>query len=493
MRASRSPAIAAWTILVLTPWLASRSLAQTPTQAEILERLDRLERNQVELEKRLEAKDARIDELESELDRAKQPREASVIPEKAPSDAVVEKEPEHYGEFTPGGGFRVAKTKYGDAWLSAYAYVRYLNQKALDKHYTDDFGREFEVDRRNDAQVNKAIIYLKGWVYDPDFRYLLYTWSANTSQGQGAQVVVAGNLSYHFNDALTLGLGIGALPTSRTNRGSWPYLLKVDHRTIADEFFRGSYTTGIWSEGTIADGLKYKIMLGNNLSQLGVDAGQMDSEFSTVSGSLWWMPTTGEFGTRAGYGDFDYHEKVASTLGLQFTYSPETKQSQPGQNDPDNSQIRLSDGTRIFSVDAFGPGFQVDEATYRMTSFDAGVKYRGWALEGEYYWRWLNDFSTTGGPLPNDDFFDHGFQLQASTMLLPKTLQLFATGSTVFGEYGDPWDTSVGLNWFPFKRQQLRVASEVIYLDESPVGYASIPLAVGGKGPVFHTNLELYF
>jgi hypothetical protein len=78
-------------------------------------------------------------------------------------------------------------------------------------------------------------------------------------------------------------------------------------------------------------------------------------------------------------------------------------------------------------------------------------------------------------------------------MLLPKTLQLFGTGSVVFGEYGEPWDASVGLNWYPLKRQEFRATFETIYLDESPVGYASIPYVVGGKGPVFVTNLELIF
>ena len=39
----------------------------------------------------------------------------------------------------------------------------------------------------------------------------------------------------------------------------------------------------------------------------------------------------------------------------------------------------------------------------------------------------------------------------------------------------------------------MRLTFETIYLDESPVGYASIPYAVGGKGPVFHTNIDLLF
>ncbi len=41
---------------------------------------------------------------------------------------------------------------------------------------------------------------------------------------------------------------------------------------IADEFFRGSYTSGLWAWGKITDTLKYRVMIGNNLSQLGVDA-----------------------------------------------------------------------------------------------------------------------------------------------------------------------------------------------------------------------------
>jgi len=501
-------------LLALLSLVAAPARAQAPAQTDILERLERLERNQAELERQLEEKDKRIDELESELRKGHEPEAAApkttTMPPAAAGEApppvapapgtemkeetvAAAEEEKYYGEFVGGRGFRVAHTKYGDAWLSAYSYVRYLNQKALENSYTDDFGRRFDVDQRNDVQVNKAILYLKGWVYDPDLRYVFYTWSANTSQGQTAQVVVAGYLSYHLNDALNLGAGISGLPAVRSNRGMWPYMLKVDHRTLADEYFRGSYTTGFWLEGKLAEGLKYKVMLGNNLSQLGIDAVQLDDGFSTVSGSIWWMPTTGEYGTRESYGDYDYHDRVATTLGAQFTFSPEDRQSQPGQDDPDNTQIRLSDGTRLFSNDAFGTGTQVDKAKYYMTSFDAGVKYRGWSLEGEYYFRWVNDLSITGPPPPDDEFFDHGFQLQASTMLLPKLLQLYGTGSVVFGEYGDPWDASVGLNWYPFKRQEFRLTFETIYLDESPVGYASIPYVVGGKGPVFHTNIDLLF
>ena len=37
-------------------------------------------------------------------------------------------------------------------------------------------------------------------------------------------------------------------------------------------------------------------MLGNNMSTLGVDAGQIDNKLNTVAGALVFLPTTGEYG-----------------------------------------------------------------------------------------------------------------------------------------------------------------------------------------------------
>jgi hypothetical protein len=70
-----------------------------------------------------------------------------------------------------------------------------LSQPTLDDSYTDSFDRTFDLDLRNDIQFNKVNLTFNGWVYDPNLRYLLYTWTNNTSQGDGAQVVVAGTLN----------------------------------------------------------------------------------------------------------------------------------------------------------------------------------------------------------------------------------------------------------------------------------------------------------
>jgi hypothetical protein len=38
------------------------------------------------------------------------------------------------------------------------------------------------------------------------------------------------------------------------------------------------------------------MMLGNNMSTLGVDAGQIDAKLNTFAGALVFLPTTGEYG-----------------------------------------------------------------------------------------------------------------------------------------------------------------------------------------------------
>ena len=165
---------------------------------------------------------------------------------------------------------------------------------------------------------------------------------------------------------MTLGAGITSLPSVRSTEGQFPYWLGVDDRLIADEFFRGSYTTGVWLKGELSTKLKYMAMLGNNLSTLGVSASQLDNTLNTTSLMLQWLPTTGEFGLYGTFGDYDYHEKLATRLGGHYTHSPEDKQSQPGTNGIENSQIRLTDGSVIFTPDLFGPGITVEKVDYEM-------------------------------------------------------------------------------------------------------------------------------
>ena len=391
-------------------------------------------------------------------------------------------------------GFQLASTDKGTVTMKLLSYVRYLNQDRLDATYTDTFGNTSPVKRRQDIHLNKVNIQFMGWARSPKLRYLAYVWTSGTSQGQTSQVVVGGNLNYSVNKYVTLGGGIGALPGVRSTEGTFPFWLSMDNRLIADEFFRPSYTMGVWASGEVTPKLEYHAMLGNNLSQFGVDAGQIDNGLNTVAVALKWYPTTGEFGALSGFGDFEQHDKVATRLGAHYTRSLETSQSQPSSDGFENVQIRLSDGSVIFKPGLFGDGIQVREATYQMTSADAAVKYRGVALEGEYYWRRIDNLDGPGvAGLPFTSFIDDGFQLQASVMAIPKTIMAYAGASKVFGERGDPYDGRLGVTWYPYQDRVVWWNFEYLYTKRSPVGGASLPYVVGGNGDTFYTNFVLNF
>src|SRR5947208_3430522 len=107
------------------------------------------------------------------------------------------------------------------------------------------------------------------------------------------------------------------------------------------------------------------------------------------------------------------HKKIATRIGGHFTRSTETRQGQPSTDGFENVTLRVSDGSSIFTPSLFAPGVQIDEARDMMFSLDAGAKLQGFALEGEYYWRKIDDFKTIGSSthLPFDQLNDEGVQL----------------------------------------------------------------------------------
>jgi hypothetical protein len=397
-------------------------------------------------------------------------------------------EEKRWAAYTPNLGFKVARTEHGELSISIYTYARYLNQNALAPSYINSFGQVIPVVRRQDLQLQKLQFKFLGWVMSQKFTYYLWAWTSNPTMGQPAQVVLAGHVDYNFSKYFVFGAGIYSLPGTRSVEGNFPFWLSVDSRLIGDEFFRPSYSTGINARGDITDRLRYQAMLANNTSQLGVSALQLDNGLNTFSGALVWEAP--DYGIA--WGDFEDHKKLAYRLGAHFSRSHETVQSQPGTETIDNTQIRLGDGTIIFTPNIFGQGVSVTALDWKMTCADLGLKYHGFSFDAEYYWRWLNNFVGPGtAGLP--EIFNNGFQLQASAMAIPKTLQFYTGGSMVLGNRGGGYDTRVGLNWFPWKNKVVRWNAEGLLLYRSPVGYTSVPYNVGSTGFVFHTNLEMAF
>lgn len=491
---------------------------------ELLRARQELQRSLDEIHRQVDDIDSRIDELVGEDGAAEppapaqtspspsapiqtrpeplaqaEPRRPVELPEQVepspPAEDQIEAEPEgtEPGVYEPGRGIILASGRLGEASLGIRGYFRYLNQMGLNESYTDSFGRQFALDKRQDFQLNRLQLLTRGWLFDPRLRWSFYAWTQNVSLGDESQVVVGGNMTAALHRALNVQLGIFSIPSTRSTNQSFPNWLRIDHRTMADEFFRGSYSEGILAFGTLAKGLEYSASLTNNLSILGVSADELDNGLNTYSLALRWMPTTGEFGPGEGFGDWEHHEDLATLLGVRFTHSREDAQAQSGPNDFENTQLRLSDGTIIFAPDPFGTGGTIDKATYQMLNLDAGLKYQGWSLDAEYYFRWIDDFDVITQPWPVTELYDHGFQLQGSTMLIPHKLQAYLSGSTIFGEYGEPWDVAAGMTYFPFGRKEVRMNAQALYMEQSAVGYTAVPYQVGGDGWVFTVDVGYWF
>ncbi|MGH2609978.1 MAG: hypothetical protein ACRDHF_12940, partial [Tepidiformaceae bacterium] len=56
-----------------------------------------------------------------------------------------------------------------------------------------------------------------------------------------------------------------------------------------------------------------------------------------------------------------------------------------------------------------------------MWAIDGGLKWNGLAVNGQYYFRWVNNFDADG-PIPVDSTYDHGFELSGCRSCIYKNI-----------------------------------------------------------------------
>jgi hypothetical protein len=340
--------------------------------------------------------------------------------------------------------------------------VRYLDQLPPDQSATDHLGRPIPVEPRKDFQFHRVMLFSQGWLFSPKFQYSTFVWTVQDTN----QVAVGGALSYSFSKYFTLGGGWNAYPGTQSLQGSHPYWESYD-RVMADEFFRPYFSQGVFAQGNLLSTLQYRWMIGNNNSNLDIPASKLDRDLSG-GGAITWLPTTGEFGPRGAFGDYERHKKLATRFNLAYTYSPEDRQAPLGTL-PDNTTLRLADSLNLFDTGALVNGVTVERAHYQLVSAAAGMKYRGFWLQGEGYGRLLNHL-IADGPLPTNSIRNTGFYVQAADMIVPKRFELYASTSYVFGDFArHPHEFIAGGNYYPWDTRNLRLNIQVINVSHSPV------------------------
>lgn len=391
-----------------------------------------------------------------------------------------------WGEFDPGKGMVIGRNELGTMSISFYMLLRYLNQQPASLSYVDHNHTKRLVDTRNDIELHRMMVWLKGYAYDPRLKYVINFWTVNSTKN----IHTIGSLNYEISKWLTFGAGIEGLPGVRSLNGQHPYFLGTD-RHLGDEFFKPGFTMGAWLRGKLSKKGYFRMMVGNNLSEVGTTTAQLTRNMATGA-TVFWYPTTGEFGPRAGYGDYEMHDKLATRTGLSITQSREDRFAQV-DDQPNNTQLKLSDGVNLFETGALAPGVTVERANYTIVSADAALKYRGFFADFNYYSRWLNGFKASGGSVPDGSIFDHGFMLQIADQVKPQKLELYTAYSYIWGEFNNPWEIALGANYYPKKTRNWRLNMMINHIEQSPVN-SQFGYYVGGQtGETIAIATDVFF
>lgn len=387
--------------------------------------------------------------------------------------------------YTPGEGFDIVIGKKGSLNFGAYGLFRYINQLPPGQSYVDHLGNSRNIDTRNDFQLQRVMLFFRGFFLDPKLNYNLTLWTVNATN----QVAVIGGITYKFAKQFNLSVGWGALPGTRSNHYSHPFWLAPD-RIMADEYFRPYFTQGMWADGEILPGVIYTAMIGNNSSNLGVSAVNLSRSLAS-SASIDWRPTTGEFGKYSSFSDYDEHKKLATTIGTAFTHSRENRFTQNIEDNPVNTGIRLSDALNLFQIGALAKDVTVLESDYNMVSANMGFKYKGFFLQTEWYSRTLNKFTTTG-PVPITSTLDQGFYVAASYMAIRNWMELYCYGSQIWGQFNNANEIAGGVNIYPYGRWYMKLNAQAIVVNRSPVS-STFGYYVGGlKGTILSLAASIF-
>lgn len=366
--------------------------------------------------------------------------------------------------------------------MDLWTQFRYTNFSRAREDWIDSAGNLQPVRNLNSFEIMRNWVLFTGYAYDPRLQYYLTFFSSTAFN----DTTLLGWVNYQFSKGFDLRAGNWLIPGSREWYNSYRYTLGAD-RTMATTFFRPNISPGIWAQGEPIEGLNYVVMAADAFNRFGQTVNRV-GESLTFSGSTWWEPL-GAFGP--GPADIEDHQTITPRFGTSFTAGRTYAQRTPSlPTNPEDTILRLSDGTPVFLPNALGPGTQVSAVDVQLWAIDAGFKYRGISLVGEYYLRRLNNFAfrTRGTPDSLDTFAQGGY-LQGGFFFVPKKLQLFARHSFVNGPYGYGDEWGGGINWFVKGTRNWRFTGEVLKVNSSPADNVLTGYRAGESGTLFQVQM----
>lgn len=359
-----------------------------------------------------------------------------------------------------------------------FTEARYTNFGASEATWTDSTGAVLPIDSFDSTEITRNFIQFSGFAADPRLQFTAFIFSSTALN----DTLYLGWINYRFSDALDVRVGTWQLPGTREWYQSFRYTVGAE-RLMATTFFRPNISPGIWAQGQLSENVRYVAMLANSQNRFTQGVERIGSS-RAVSGTMWWEPT-GDFGL--GPSDIEHHTTPSLRLGASMTFSEEANQGfgDPAVDNPEDTILRLSNGTPLFRPGALAPGVQLESTRYNLWAIDAAVKYRGLGVSFEYFFRLLDDFEAVPSPVPFDSLFDHGGLLEGGFFLIPGKFEVFARTSHVTGQFGSGSEYCGGVNWYPKGTREWRFTAEVLEINDSPAENLLTGYRAGESGTLF--------
>ena len=352
---------------------------------------------------------------------------------------------------------------------------------------------------QNEFEFERLRLTFNGFAWNPNFRYS-FQFDADTDAGPGAEVVDAldyfvtldiGNQYFGMpQKQLALRFGKWKIGFNRAREESGTRMQFSDRATASVLFdFDRSIGFGLLGELTprYGESLDWQLTIGNGIDTGGFRTnrvGQLDRNMSIASRINWLM--MGDWG-KDGHADLDHRCIPAIRLGGGFAFTRIDR-----------------DGTREFnfprvvdtgaSINTVLPG-AVDAYNLFLFSQDINVKYLGWSLIFESYYRQFSGF--TGAALPS--FNDFGYWFEVGKFVIPGRMQLIARHSYIEGDSStlggintSSDEVAGGLVWY-FNKHQSKMTFDVTRLNGSPANDSALGIRAGDSGYLFRTTYQWKF
>ena len=350
--------------------------------------------------------------------------------------------------------------------------------------WTDNAGLVHPIADRNAFDIERGRLLFSGHAIDERLTYFLHL--DGDTDGRSNVDFFDYWWAWRFDEDFQLQMGKRKVPFGRQ------WLLSARHTRLADrpmaiDFFRPDRSTGIAGMGTVWARGRYEWMISNGYSTANLAPEDGDTRLTLAVTNYF------DFGESLGdqLVDYQWSEDPAVRLGHSFVFSPQA--SELNQDPLDEIQfIRLGDGTRLTGFGSLAPLATVNQFDVWMYGLDGAFQYRGWSLNSEACFRWIEDLSGTG-PVPEKGIFQWGSYIEGGKFLIRRKLDLNLRYSHVYDRFGSGQETAVGSNWFPVDDSRMKVTFDVAHLNSSPLQSTASDILVGDDGFLFRTQFQAEF